>query len=67
METLELNVANVKCDGCAANIKQGLSAMEGVESVEVDVLDGRVRVSGEALDRAAIAAKLAELGYPAAA
>ncbi|ALP51702.1 hypothetical protein Tel_00295 [Candidatus Tenderia electrophaga] len=67
MEMLELNVANVKCDGCAANIKQGLSAMEGVEAIEVDVLDGRVRVSGEALDRAAIAAKLAELGYPAAA
>jgi copper chaperone len=64
METLEMNVANVKCNGCAANIKNGLADMAGIEQVEVDVPSGLVTVSGSALAREAIGAKLAELGYP---
>ncbi len=64
METLEMKVANVKCNGCAAGIKNGLAGTDGVENVEVDVNSGTVTISGEGLAREAIAAKLAELGYP---
>jgi len=64
METLEIKVANIKCNGCAANIKNGLAGMDGIESVEVDVPGGLVTISGNALAREAISAKLAELGYP---
>lgn len=60
----EFDVTNVKCGGCAANIQTGLMAMAGVTAVEVEIASGHVTVSGEALLRASLEAKLAELGYP---
>lgn len=57
-------VANVKCGGCAANIQNGLMAMDGVAAVEVEVASGHVSVTGEGLQRVVLAAKLKELGYP---
>lgn len=57
-------VANVKCGGCATTIKQGLLGLDGVEDVQVDIVEGRVEVSGKALTPVALQNKLAELGYP---
>jgi copper chaperone CopZ len=65
MQTEEFTVKNVKCGGCVANIQNGLKGMPGVSAVEV-TLAGQVTVRGEGLDRAALTAKLAELGYPVA-
>lgn len=59
-------VKNVKCGGCVKAIQQGLQALAGVESVDVTIDGGKVSVAGPALDRAQLAAKLAELGYPEA-
>ena len=61
---LEIKVANVKCNGCVANIKTGLAEMNGIESVAVDLASGVVSINGEALDQQVIANKLVELGYP---
>jgi len=60
----QFTVANVKCGGCVKNIQDNVGKMTGIESVNVDLATKRVVVSGPALDRAAIAAKLAALGYP---
>lgn len=60
---IEFSVSNVKCNGCVKTIEDGLRTEPGVESVQAG-LDGRVQVSGSELDRAALAARLAELGYP---
>jgi copper chaperone len=57
-------VANVKCQGCASTIRNGLQSLSGVSEVEVDVPSGEVVVRGEELSRDRLAAKLAELGYP---
>ncbi len=57
-------VANVKCGGCVKNIQDGVGQMAGVESVSVDLVTKQVAVSGAVLDRSALAAKLATLGYP---
>ncbi len=65
MATIEVKARNIKCGGCASAIQEGLSGLPGVDSVEVEVDSGTVRISGEA-DQAAIEAKLAELGYPVA-
>ncbi|WP_297527564.1 heavy-metal-associated domain-containing protein [Thiohalobacter sp.] len=62
----EFTVQNVKCGGCVKAIQDGLATLPGVDEVEVTIDGGRVRVTGEALDRTALAAKLAELGYPEA-
>jgi copper chaperone len=59
-------VKNVKCGGCVAAIQDGLAGLPGVQTVEVTIEGGLVRVQGEALDRAAVSAKLGELGYPEA-
>lgn len=63
MDTQEFKVSNVKCGGCAATIKNGLSELTGVQAVEVDVASGGVVVNGDAA-RSDLSAKLAELGFP---
>lgn len=59
-------VKNVKCGGCVKAIQNGLQTLPGVAAVEVTIDGGKVAVAGERLDRAQIAAKLSELGYPEA-
>ena len=58
------SVKNVKCGGCVASIEQGLQALPGVSTVTVVIDGGKVTVEGDALERAQLAAKLADLGYP---
>ena len=61
---LEIKVANVKCNGCVVNIKNGLAEMNGLESVAVDLASGVVSVNGGGVDQQGVVSKLAELGYP---
>jgi len=67
MQTEKFRVMNVKCGGCASTIHDGLLTLAGVKDVAVVIQDGEVTVSGEGLDRAALAQKLGQLGYPEAA
>lgn len=62
---IEIDAQNIKCGGCASAIKTGLGADPRVQAVEVDVPSGRVSVEAEGDIRAALEARLAELGYPA--
>jgi len=62
----EFAVKNVKCGGCVTAIENGLKEMPGVDAVEVTIDGGHVVVRGEALERSALGARLAELGYPEA-
>lgn len=62
----DFSVKNVKCGGCIKAIQQGLQSLPGVDAVDVTIEGGKVRVEGPALDRAQLAAKLSELGYPEA-
>lgn len=64
METENFEVNNVKCGGCVANIENGIGEMQGVSKVVVEQASGAVSVEGTGLDRAELAAKLSELGYP---
>ncbi len=64
MSTIELNVQDMTCGACVKHVTQALSPLAGVESVEVDLQTGRVRVSGTP-DSAALLAALDDAGYPA--
>jgi copper chaperone len=64
MTTERFSVQNVKCAGCVQSVREGLGALPGVVSVEVEIAGGRVTVEGEGLARDVLAAKLRELGYP---
>lgn len=38
-----LKVNNIKCGGCEATVRDGLSKIEGVENIGVDASSGEVR------------------------
>ena len=40
------NIEGVKCGGCAAVVKEKLSDIEGVETVEVDIAKNKLLVVG---------------------
>ncbi|UOY08500.1 heavy-metal-associated domain-containing protein [Muricauda sp. SCSIO 64092] len=58
-------IQNLKCGGCAATIKNKVSELEGVDTVEVDELEGAVSVVyAHENVLLGIKQKLAALGYP---
>jgi copper chaperone CopZ len=58
-------VPGMHCDHCVAAVEQELSAVPGVESVDVDLATKRVVVTGESLDDGALRAAIDEAGYDA--
>lgn len=66
MSTLTYTVPGMHCGHCEAAVKEEVGALEGVETVVVDLGEKRVEVRGDQLDDAAIRAAIAEAGYEAA-
>ena len=64
MSTIELNVQDMTCASCVKHVTEALQPLPGVDSVEVDLASGRVRVTGNA-ESAALLAALDEAGYSA--
>lgn len=64
METLELKLKNIKCDGCVANIKQALNAFNNIDAVSVNKEKGLINISGSSLNKKEILATLTSIGYP---
>jgi copper ion binding protein len=57
-------VTGMTCDHCRRAVTQEISAVEGVESVAVDLASGTVTVStDQPVDRADIATAVDEAGY----
>ena len=65
-QTAIYTVPGMHCDHCERAIEDELSAVPGVESVEVDLPTKRVIVVGSDLDDAALRAAIDEAGYKAA-
>jgi len=61
---IEIEVENVKCQGCASAIRDGLGKNPQVREVQVDVSTGRVTVEAAEDIRAELNATLKTLGYP---
>ena len=59
-----ISVENIKCGGCASTIRNKLSTLDGVESVEVGIEAGLVTIDGDEAHRETITAELLHLGYP---
>ena len=66
MSTLTYSVPGVSCGHCKAAITEGVSALPGVEAVEVDLETKIVAVTGDPLDAQAIIAAIDEAGYEVA-
>ena len=63
MEQLEIQASNIKCEGCVANIENGLNDISGINEINVDIASNVVSIKGDNLDKAVIEKKLTELGY----
>ena len=66
METITYTDPGVHCGHCRTAITEEVTAVAGVESVEVDLEAKRVTVAGSGLDDAAIREAIDEAGYEAA-
>lgn len=60
----EFQVQNVKCQGCASAIREGLGQHSQVREVQVDVPTGRVVVETAGDIREELSGMLKALGYP---
>lgn len=65
MKTEKLIVSNMKCMGCVNAIKNGISTIQGVTGVEVDLPTSTVTVTyNDESVKNTILKKLEILGYP---
>jgi copper chaperone len=65
-EELRFSVPGMHCAHCERAVSEELSAVDGVEDVDVDLAAKVVVVRGEGLDDAALRAAIDEAGYEAA-
>ena len=63
MSTITYTVPDITCGHCGTAITREVSAVAGVETVEVELKTKTVTVTGNPLDEAAILAAIDEAGY----
>jgi len=67
MNKEEIIIANLSCGGCVNTITKRLSALDGVEQVDVNLESDVVSVSfDDRTDRQVVCAELMAIGYPEA-
>jgi copper chaperone len=64
-ETVTYSVPGMSSGHCRAAITAEVTAVAGVDSVDVDLATKLVRISGESLDDSVLAAAIGEAGYAA--
>jgi copper chaperone len=66
MTTEKINIENLKCHGCANTITRGVSVLEGVTNVQVNIEDSSISFDYDESkqNKENIVKKLARLGYP---
>ena len=65
MNDVTYNVPGMSCGHCRVAITTEVSAVAGVDSIDVDLDTKLVRITGENLDDAALVAAIDEAGYEA--
>ncbi|MEU4410283.1 heavy-metal-associated domain-containing protein [Streptosporangium sp. NPDC023963] len=67
MSTTTYTVTGMTCGHCVSSVKEEVGEVPGVTGVDVDLETGRVDVSGDSFDDAAVRAAVKEAGYEALA
>jgi copper chaperone len=65
-ETVTYSVPTMHCANCERAVREEVSAVAGVSSVDVDLETKLVKVTGDALDDSALRAAIEEAGHEAA-
>ena len=66
METRSYTVPGMHCDHCKRAVSEELSAVDGIESLDVDLDTKLVTVTGRELDDVSLRTAICEAGYEAA-
>ena len=66
-ETRDYTVQGMTCAHCVTSVREEVEEVPGVTAVDVDLDSGRMTVSGEGVDDAAVREAVAEAGYEVAA
>ena len=59
----ECTVSGMTCSHCVLSVREEVSEVSGVQSVDVDLASGRLTVVGEHVSDDAIKAAVADAGY----
>ena len=60
----EINISNMKCNGCVANAQKALEGLPGLESAEISLEQANAVLTGD-FDLTEALKRLADAGYPA--
>lgn len=60
----DIQVENIKCGGCANTITTRLNEMKAVDSCEINIEQGIIKITGDISHREEVARLLFKLGYP---
>jgi copper chaperone CopZ len=63
MDEQTYTVVGMTCDHCALSVREEVSELVGVETVEVDRPSGRLAVYGRDVSSSAVQAAVEEAGY----
>jgi copper chaperone CopZ len=63
MEEKTYTVVGMSCSHCELSVREEVSEVAGVESVDVDLSSGSIRVRGENVSDTAVTAAVEEAGY----
>jgi copper chaperone len=64
---IELNVTGMSCGHCKAAVEKALKSVNGVSAVEVNLEQGKARVSGDQINTDALIVAVVDEGYSASA
>jgi copper chaperone CopZ len=62
-ETREYTVAGMTCSHCVLSVREEVSELPGVGTVDVDLASGRLIVTGAGVEDDAVRAAVADAGY----
>lgn len=58
-----IKVSGMTCNHCKANVENNLSALEGIENIEIDLESGKVKMAGDDIDLGVVKNKVESIGY----
>jgi copper chaperone len=65
--SIELNVTGMTCGHCKAAVEKALKGVSGVNTVEVNLEQGKAKISGDQVNTDALIMAVTEEGYSASA
>lgn len=66
MKTIEIQVENIKCGGCANSIRNSLSKIEGVNQIDVNIENGVIStIVEDFVNEEQLSKVLHKMGYTA--